>query len=69
MGDAYARADLEPLPASLESALRAFQGDAALRQMLGERFSNYFAISRAWELKAWQQTVSEWERARYERAV
>jgi hypothetical protein len=26
-------------------------------------------VSRAWELKAWQQTVTDWERARYEGAV
>jgi len=68
-GDASARADLPPLPTSLESALRAFEADGALRQALGERFSEYFAVSRAWELKAWQEAVSDWERERYERAV
>jgi len=26
-------------------------------------------VSRAWELKAWQQAVSDWERERYGRAV
>jgi glutamine synthetase len=68
-GDASARSDLPPLPSSLESALRAFEADEALRQELGERFSDYFAVSRAWELKAWQEAVSDWERKRYERAV
>jgi glutamine synthetase len=68
-GDASARADLPPLPGSLESALRAFEADTALRAALGERFCEYYAVSRAWELKAWQQAVSDWERERYERAV
>jgi glutamine synthetase len=68
-GDAYARPDLPELPGSLEGSLRAFEADAVLRRALGERFSEYFATSRAWELKAWRETVTDWERERYERAV
>ena len=68
-GDASEREDLQPLPGSLESALRAFETDDVLRRALGEQFSDYYAVSRQWELKAWQQTVTNWERERYERAV
>ena len=68
-GDAYDRPDLPALPGSLEAALRAFEGDEILRQGLGERFSEYFATSRAWELKAWRETVTNWERDRYMRSV
>jgi glutamine synthetase len=68
-GDASERTDLPPLPSSLESALRAFADDEVLRDALGDTFSDYYAVSRAWELKAWQQGVSDWEKARYERAV
>ncbi|MGH2554670.1 MAG: glutamine synthetase family protein, partial [Actinomycetota bacterium] len=68
-GDAYQRADLPELPGSLEAALRAFEQDAVLRQALGDRFSEYYMTSRAWELKAWRETVTDWERQRYERAV
>jgi glutamine synthetase len=68
-GDAYERADLPELPGSLEAALRAFDEDAVLRKALGERFSDYYMTSRAWELKAWRETVTDWERQRYERAV
>jgi glutamine synthetase len=68
-GDAYARPDLPELPGSLEASLRAFEADAVLRRALGESFSEYFATSRAWELKAWRETVTDWERERYERAV
>jgi glutamine synthetase len=68
-GDAYALADLPELPGSLESAIRAFEGDRALRSALGEGFSTYYATSRAWELKAWRETVTDWERERYGRSV
>jgi glutamine synthetase len=69
VGDAYALSDLEELPGSLEAALGAFQLDETLRKGLGEAFSDYYATSRAWELKAWRETVTNWERERYERAV
>jgi len=68
-GDAYSRSDLAPLPGSLEASLRAFEDDAVLRRALGDSFSDYYATSRRWELKAWQETVTEWERNRYERSV
>ncbi|CAN5245752.1 type I glutamate--ammonia ligase [soil metagenome] len=68
-GDAYQRSDLPELPGSLEAALKAFEDDEVLRRALGERFSEYYVTSRAWELKAWRDTVTDWERERYERAV
>jgi glutamine synthetase len=68
-GDASERSDLPPLPGSLESALTAFRADDVFRRLLGESFSDYFATSREWELRAWRETVSDWERERYERAV
>jgi glutamine synthetase len=68
-GDASAHPGLPPLPASLEAALQAFTADKVLRQGLGEEFSDYYAVSRGWELRAWQETVTDWERDRYERAV
>jgi glutamine synthetase len=68
-GDAYARGELPELPGSLESAIQAFQADDAFRRALDERFSDYFVISRAWEVKAFRQTVTDWERDRYMRTV
>jgi glutamine synthetase len=68
-GDAYALVDLPELPGSLESAIRAFEADGALRSALGEGFSAYYMTSRAWELKAWRETVTDWERERYGRSV
>jgi len=69
VGDAYARDDVQELPGSLESALRAFESDRVLRDALDERFSDYYATSRRWEVKAFRETVTEWERDRYMRTV
>jgi glutamine synthetase len=68
-GDAYARADLLELPGSLESAIAAFADDDTLRKLLGEAFSDYYVTSRTWELEAWRETVTDWERERYDRSV
>jgi glutamine synthetase len=69
VGDAYERTDVAELPGSLESALAAFDADATFRAALGESFAEYFATSRRWELKAWRETVTDWERTRYDRSV
>ena len=68
-GDASSRGELPGLPGSLESAIRAFESDHVLRQALDERFSEYFLTSRAWEVKAFRETVTDWERDRYMRTV
>jgi glutamine synthetase len=68
-GDAYSRSELLELPGSLESAIHAFESDEVLRQALDERFSQYYVTSRAWEVKAFRETVTDWERDRYMRTV
>jgi glutamine synthetase len=68
-GDAYAREDLPELPGSLEAAIAAFGEDESLQRALGVGFCDYYATSRAWELKAWRETVTDWERDRYDRSV
>src|SRR4029077_3956540 len=64
VGDAYKRSDVLELPGSLESALIAFESDDVLQAALDPRFSDYFATSRRWEVKAFRETVTEWERDR-----
>jgi glutamine synthetase len=64
-GDAYALPDAPELPGSLEAAIHAFDEDQVLRAGLGEGFSEYYRTSRVWELKAWRETVTDWERERY----
>jgi glutamine synthetase len=69
VGDAYARTDVAELPGTLERALLAFAADDVLRRALDERFSDYFVTSREWEIKAFRETVTGWERDRYMRSV
>ncbi len=69
VGDAYARDDVSELPGSLEAAIGAFEADRALRGALGTAFSDYYLVSRRWELKAFRESVTEWERDRYMRTV
>jgi glutamine synthetase len=55
-----------PLPTSLEGALSEFrQRDAHLDEALGTEFCAHYQQTREWELHAWQNAVSEWERQRY----
>ena len=67
VGDASERGDLPALPGSLEAALAAFDADGDFRRLVGETFCDYYRTSRAWELSAWRDSVSDWERERYER--
>jgi Glutamine synthetase len=46
-----------------------FETDDVLRGSLGKDFGDYYATSRGWELKAWRETVTDWERERYDRSV
>lgn len=56
----------EALPTSLEAALSEFrQRDTRLDDALGAEFCTHYVRTREWELHAWQNTVSEWERQRY----
>lgn len=54
------------LPTSLESAVTEFrQRDTGLDAMLGAAFCEHYLHTREWELHAWQNAVSGWERERY----
>lgn len=54
------------LPTSLEAAIVEFRTrDARLDTVLGAEFCEHYLQTREWELHAWQNAVSEWERQRY----
>ena len=42
-------------PARSSRRSRAFEEDEVLRRRSAKEFSDYYATSRAWELKAWQR--------------
>ncbi|WP_037370779.1 glutamine synthetase family protein [Amycolatopsis orientalis] len=55
-----------PLPSSLEGAVTAFGSrDPELDKVLGGAFCEHYLRTREWELRAWQNTVTGWERERY----
>ncbi|MBB4660550.1 glutamine synthetase family protein [Conexibacter arvalis] len=54
------------LPRDLATALGAFRAADELHARLGRRFCAHFAATREWELRAWQEVVTEWERTRVE---
>lgn len=54
------------LPTSLEAAIREFRDrDNRLDGVLGATFAEHYLTTREWELHAWQNAVTEWERQRY----
>lgn len=54
------------LPASLEGAVAEFRRrDPGVDDVLGAAFCDHYLRTREWELHAWQNTVSDWERERY----
>jgi glutamine synthetase len=63
--DAASVAGSIQLPCSLEEAIGTFERDPVAREALGPAFCDYFVATRRWELLAWQQAVSAWERERY----
>ncbi|MFI5282821.1 MAG: glutamine synthetase family protein [Candidatus Dormibacterales bacterium] len=69
VGDAYAQTDAPGLPGTLEAAIGAFEADQILKDALGAQFCPYYVTSREWEIKAFRETVTEWERDRYGRTV
>ena len=68
-GDAYARDDLPALPGSLESALGAFRADEGLRARARRAVQRLLRHLPGVGASAWRESVSDWERERYERAV
>jgi glutamine synthetase len=67
-GDAY-RADSEligpALPASLDAALGALEGDAVLRRALGPQIVKTFLAVKRFEIERHRTWVSDWEIAEY----
>jgi glutamine synthetase len=54
------------LPTSLEGAIAAFRRrDPGLDDVLGAAFCDHYLRTREWELHAWQNAVTDWERERY----
>ena len=69
VGDAYAQRAPRATVLARVGPPRLRDRRRVARGRLGKDFGDYYATSRGWELKAWRETVTDWERARYDRSV
>lgn len=57
--------DLEPLPATLAEAVQAFAASDVAREYFGERFVEHYTAAKQWEVRQFNQAVTDWELQRY----
>ena len=60
-----ARLGIEPLPHSLEEALREMEADSLVRGVLGESISRSYIQAKREEWEEYCAQVSAWETERY----
>ena len=64
-GNAYVDEKLPALPESLREASALLNGSKLARQTLGDAVVDYYAHTARLEQKAWNNSVTDWERQRY----
>jgi glutamine synthetase len=57
--------DTPPLPRTLAEATRKLRESAMARQWLGDDFVDHYAATREWEVRQFEEAVTDWELARY----
>ncbi len=56
---------LPPLPTTLAEATARLKQSRAARDLLGEEFVEHFVATREWEVRQFNQAVTDWEMERY----
>jgi glutamine synthetase len=64
-GENVGAEDVPSAPRMLCDATRAFRKSELARDWFGSAFVDYFAATREWEWRQWQDAVTDWERKRY----
>jgi len=64
-GNAYVDENLPGLPESLQEASALLDGSKLARQTLGDAVVDYYVHTARLEQKAWNNSVTDWERQRY----
>ncbi len=64
-GDVYAAADLPEVPTTLRDATDAFAASAFTRAAFGDQVVDHYTHFFRTEQKAYEQSVTDWERKRY----
>ncbi len=65
VGSAYAEAEIERFPRSLEQATARLEESRLARELFGEEFVDHFVRTRQWEWRQFQDSVTGWELQRY----
>jgi glutamine synthetase len=65
LGNAYVDVSLRSLPKTLREALDLFERSAMARQALGDPVVDFYAHTARLEVQAFNDAVTDWERARY----
>lgn len=65
MGNAYADSTLPRLPFSLEEAVSLLDASKLAHEAFGNEVVDFYVHTAASEVKAFAQTVTDWEKARY----
>ncbi len=63
--NAYSAEDAPPLPRNLADATALFKRSATARKWFGDEFVEHYAITREWEVRQCEKSVTDWELARY----
>lgn len=64
-GDVYAAAHLPHVPGTLKEAVTCFKNSAFAKKAFGEKVVKHYAHFYETEVKAYETTVTDWERKRY----
>ena len=65
LGDVYSAANETMLPASLEEAVRSFEGSQLARSAFGADVVDHYSHFFSTEAEAYRRAVTDWERVRY----
>ena len=64
-GDNDGAENIQRLPRTLAEATDALNRSALARQLLGDQFVDHFVQTRQWEVRRFDQAVTDWELRRY----
>ena len=65
IGSAYASNENEPLPKSLEEAVRIMKDHSLTKKMLSPAFVDHYIMTREAEVQRYQEALTDWEIKRY----
>jgi glutamine synthetase len=65
IGSGYLVEGVERLPRTLQEATARLDGSKVVRELLGDGFVDHYVATREWEWRQFNDSVTDWELARY----